>query len=489
MLSAAMLARAFARLPCPSRALGASLLLGWLCDGLVVFDISFLLSAAATTGLMLLGEPLNRPCERLNSRVARWLGGAIATTLAAMIPCAPLLALLGSDITLAGVFANVLAAPLGEAIALPLCLAHALSAPLQALESGIALVASGALLVVRAIARESAAQRWLAVPVPEPSAYHLALVAVLLAQVVLWRGSVERALGWLRWWLVSGALGLLVVELAARAQGAPRGVLRMTALSVGQGDSTLVDLPDGKLMLIDGGGAPEGGPDPGARVVLPTLRARRRPRLDVVVLSHPHPDHFGGLLSVLRNVEVGELWDSGQGALEGAGPIYAELLRVAAERGVRVLGPKELCGAPRDFGPARISLLGPCPGIIRGRNANDNSMVLRATLGKRSFLLMGDAEAEEERELVHAHGRALDSDVLKVGHHGSRTSSGDELLSAVSPRLATISCGVRNRFGHPVPKVMARLTAHGAHVLRTDRDGALQITTDGESLTWARAYP
>lgn len=488
MLSAALLARALGRLPCPSRAFGLSLLLGWLFDGLVAFDLSFLLSAAATTGLLLLGEPLRRPCERLQSRVGRWVGGAIATTLAAMIPCAPLLALLGSDITLAGVFANVLAAPLGEMVALPLCLVHALCAPFRALESGIALVASGALLVVREIARESAAQRWLAIPVPEPSGYHLALTAVLVARVVLARVS-GGAFGWLRWWLVSAALGLLVIERTARAEGAPEGVLRMTALAVGQGDSTLIDLPDGRLMLIDAGGSPEGGPDPGARVVLPALRARRRERLDVVVLSHPHPDHFGGLLSVVRGVEVGEIWDTGQGALDGAGPVYAELLRLAKERRIPVLGPATLCSGVRRFGAAEVHTLAPCPGIVRGRGANDNSFVLRISLARRSFLFMGDAEAVEERELVAAYGVRLRSDVLKVGHHGSRTSSSEQLLSLVAPSLATVSCGVRNRFGHPVPLVMARFVEHGVRALRTDRDGAIQITTDGSSLSWAAAYP
>jgi competence protein ComEC len=311
---------------------------------------------------------------------------------------------------------------------------------------------------------------------------------VLVAQVVLARMR-GNGFAWLRWWLVSAALGLLVVERAARAEGAPEGVLRMTALAVGQGDSTLVDLPDGRLMLIDAGGAPDGGSDPGARVVLPALRARRRTRLDVVVLSHPHPDHFGGLLSVVRALEVGEIWDTGQGALEGAGPIYAELLQVARERRIPVLGPTQLCGKPRRFAGAEAHVLAPCPGIVRGRGANDNSFVLRLTFEQRAFLLMGDAEALEEQELVSSFGARLRSDVLKVGHHGSRTSSGEELLTAVAPRLATVSCGVRNRFGHPVPAVMARLMDHGALVLRTDREGAIQITTDGSSLTWTAAYP
>src|SRR5690606_3124473 len=125
-----------------------------------------------------------------------------------------------------------------------------------------------------------------------------------------------------------------------------------TALDVGQGDALLVDLPDGSLMLIDGGGFVGSPVDPGRRVLLPILRARRRERLELVVLSHPHPDHFGGLGVVLSDVEVGQLWDTGQGQAEGAGPDYAELLRLARERDVPVTSPAALCGS-FSFGGAR----------------------------------------------------------------------------------------------------------------------------------------
>lgn len=488
MLCALLLARAFGRRGSAARALGLSLIVGWLCDALVAFDISFLLSAAATSGLLLLSEPLSRPCVRLSSRFARWLGRAVATTLAAMIPCAPLLALMSPDLTFAGIIANVIAAPLGETVALPLCLLHCIAAPWRALEAGIALVASGALLAVKFVARESAAQEWLALSVPAPTGFHLALVAVLAAGLILTRTGLCAA-AWTRFWLLSAAAGLAVVELATRRDGAPRDVLRLTALAVGQGDSALLDLPNGALMLIDGGGAPAGGPDPGSRVVLPVLRARRRTRLDVVVLSHPHPDHFGGLLAVARAVPIGEVWDTAQGTREGAGPIYAEFRRELARRGVPVLGPRELCGRARHFGAARLEVLAPCPDYTPGRDANDNSIVVRARLGRRSFLLMGDAESEAEHQLVAAHGERLRSDVLKVGHHGSRTSSSELLLAQVRPRVATISCGVRNRFGHPVPRIVERLSRFGAQVLRTDHDGALQVTSDGVELRWARTYP
>lgn len=482
MLSAAFAARAFGRAPLVSRALAASVLLGWLRDPLVAFDLSFLLSFAATAGLILLGEPLAAPCERLRSKVSRALGAGIATTLAAMIPCAPLLALLGADFTLAGVFANVLAAPLGETVALPLCLAHAVVSPWPALESGVGLVASGALLVVRFIARESAAQSWLAIPMPDPNGYQLALCATLAAAVTVARAATR----WQRLWVLAAAFGLVVVELAARHAGSPRGELRLTSLSVGQGDAALVDFPDGTLMLVDAGGAPAGGADPGARVVLPTLRARRRERLDVLVISHPHPDHFGGVLAVLRAVDVGEIWDSGQGVAEGAGPVYAAIVREARARGIPVRTPPELCGRPRRFGGADVRVLAPCPNYVRGHSANDNSLVLRLALGSRVFLLTGDAEADAEAGLLAAFGPELRADVLKAGHHGSRTSSGEGFVRAVRPSFAVLSCGARNRFGHPAPEVVARFERHGARALRTDRDGGLVFRTDGAALETRR---
>jgi competence protein ComEC len=257
---------------------------------------------------------------------------------------------------------------------------------------------------------------------------------------------------------------------------------------VGQGDANLVDLPDGSLLLIDGGGAPEGGADPGERVVLPALRARRRARVDIVVLTHPHPDHFGGLLAVLREVEVGELWDTGQGQAHGAGPIYKELLATARARNIPIRRPASLCDKPRQFREATLRVLAPCPAFVDGRGANDNSFVFSITFGRRSFLFTGDAEHIEEQELVQKHRAELRADVLKIGHHGSRTSSGAELLAAVSPSIATISCGTRNRFGHPTPEVLTRLAAFGVRALRTDRDGGIRVCTDGSSLTRRTSY-
>ncbi|HSU40678.1 MAG TPA: ComEC/Rec2 family competence protein, partial [Polyangiaceae bacterium] len=372
MLAFGFFVRAVGRAPDGARALAVSLAIGVARDSLVAFDISFLLSAAATVGLFTFGRALTRPLARL-PKVARYIGHAVAATIAAMLPCAPLLAVLAPELTLAGVLANVIAAPFGETIALPFCLTHVLLAPFPPLERGAALVASGALLVVKHVARESAAATWLSVSVPDPTPWHFALLAFGAASLVVHapagagftRGS-EPA--WPRVWrrvCAAGlALSVLLLELGAKRGGRSLGILRVTALDVGQGDANLIELPDGAAWLVDAGGMVGNPVDTGATVVLPVLRQKRRTRLDVMVLTHPHPDHFAGLPAVLREIEVGELWDSGQGEAEGAGPSYAALLASARARHVPVRRPAELCGHPRRYGAATIELLAPCPGFV-----------------------------------------------------------------------------------------------------------------------------
>jgi competence protein ComEC len=469
MATAALAARALGRRTDTTRAFGISLAAMGVADALVAYDLSFVLSAAATAGLLAFAR---QPAVKL-PRLAVAGVRAIITTAAASVPCVPIIARFSPTFPLGGAVANVLAVPLGESAALPLCLTHALLVWWPAAERGCAIVASGALIAVRVVARVFSVPA-LTVDVPPPTSWQLSAAAVALAAVILG--------GRRRWPLVALAGAVLaLLEIGARRDGAPRGVLRATFLDVGQGDAAIVDLPDGEAIVVDGGGLVGSPIDVGARVLGPELRTRRRLAIAAAVLTHPHPDHFAGFVTGLGAVAVRELWDTGQGEAEQLGGGYAQLLRAARARGVPVLGPDRLCGG-RTLGGARIDVLAPCPGFSSDRGPNDNSFVLRIGYGRRHLLLVGDAEREEEKSLLADVRGRLYADVLKVGHHGSRTSSSEAFLAAVAPREAVVSVGRRNRFGHPHAAALDALGAAGARVWRTDRDGAVVVTTDGISL-------
>lgn len=472
MASVALIARALGRQPDGSRAFGLSLVGGAIADPLAVYDMSFGLSAAATAGLLVLSRPLQEALSRLPPPF-RWGREAFACTIAATTFCAPWLILLSSSLSFVGVAANVVAVPIGEIISLPACLGHLLLSAWPAAEQGVALLGSASLLAVRAVARAAASLSWAAFPFPRPTAWQLAVIGVT-ATFFLIRRPRDRVFP-----IALAALAYLAFEAWAVRVGRPEGRLRISFLDVGQGDSALIDFPDGRAMVIDGGGAVGSPVDPGRTVLIPTLRAHRRTRVDVAVLTHPHPDHFIGLASALSSIQVGELWDNGQGEQVQAGPIYNGLLNGLRARAVPIMHPSSLCGSVRLFGTAELRVLAPCPNVTPLAHANDNSLVLDIRFGKHRALLVGDAEKEEEERLLATYGNALQADVLKVGHHGSNTSSSQEFLNAVRPRIAVVSCGVRNRFAHPSPKTLQSLRSRGATVLRTDRSGGVVWESDG----------
>ncbi|MBI3473199.1 MAG: ComEC/Rec2 family competence protein [Candidatus Solibacter usitatus] len=315
--------------------------------------------------------------------------------------------------------------------------------------------------------------------VPDPplwlsASLALALIAaaVSLAARPVWRIASAVA--------VAALLGLLVWH-PFPPQLAP-GLLEVTTLDVGQGDAILVALPEGRLMLMDGGGiASFGRPraarlDIGEDVVSPYLWTRSIRRIDVVALSHAHQDHIGGLGAILSNFAVGELWT---GATPET-PAWKALRARAQLRGVRIRPLRQ--GDRFTFGGAAIEALAPPSAYAPSAEArNNDSLALRITHGERSFLLTGDIERAVELGLVT--GNLLSrTDVLEVAHHGSKTSTSPSFLDAARPGFALVSAGFENPYGHPHPDILARLAGRGIAVLRTDRLGLISIRTDGRRL-------
>jgi competence protein ComEC len=251
-------------------------------------------------------------------------------------------------------------------------------------------------------------------------------------------------------------------------------------IDVGQGDAIALRTPGGRWVLFDAGGAWRSG-DAGKSTVVPYL-ARRGGALTTFVLSHPHTDHVGGAASVLASLHPSLYLDA---AFAAGNDAYRASLRVASER--RVAWRRVRPGDSITVDGVVLSLLAPDSAWTAALvDPNLASTIVVARFGSRRFLFTGDAEGPEERWLLDHGASALRADVLKVGHHGSLTSSTNEFLDAVHPRIALISVGAGNMYGHPSASVLRSLAAHGAHVLRTDVLGTIVVRSDGRRL-WVEA--
>lgn len=260
-----------------------------------------------------------------------------------------------------------------------------------------------------------------------------------------------------------------------------------TILDVGQGDSIFIVSPHGKTMLIDGGGAFRGfpgreehtGADPGEEAVSPYLWSRGFKKIDVVALTHAHQDHLGGLTAILENFKVGELWIG----REVSSRALAQLEAVATQHGTPIR--HEIRGKSFEWDGVDGQFLWPeiAATEIAPSAKNNDSLVLRLKFGDRTLLFPGDAEKAVERNLLSENDEStMRADILKIGHHGSKNSTTPDFLSAVNPRLAIISSGEGNSYGHPSPEVLDRLETAGVRTLRTDTNGAIHILTDGKQI-------
>jgi competence protein ComEC len=258
--------------------------------------------------------------------------------------------------------------------------------------------------------------------------------------------------------------GVLAWPLLVAWQG--RGSAEIVMIDVGQGDAIALRGPEGGWVLVDAG--PPATGDPGAHPVVRALGRRGVRRLEGFVLTHPHLDHIGGAEAVLRSFDVSAVYDAG---LPAPSPEYLAVLEVAASKGVPWRAAR--AGDHLEIGGFAIDVLSPGRDAVPAADANVTSVVMRAAFGEMDVLLTGDAYTDIESHIVGDLPARLE--ILKVGHHGSDTSTDSLLLARTRPEVALVSAGRFNRYGHPEPEILARLERAGARVWRTDRDGTITV--------------
>jgi competence protein ComEC len=250
--------------------------------------------------------------------------------------------------------------------------------------------------------------------------------------------------------------------------------LRITFLDVGQGDASFVELPDGRKMLIDSG---PGTIHAGRNIIAPYLLSKGIREIDFLVLTHPHPDHYGGMFYIINNFHIKEAWLNGQNSA---------LVRELLKRDIKIRYPKR--GDVLNGRGYRIYILHPYEGFMpfteRGEysSTNNESLVLKIEAEGHSLLLTGDIEQEAEEDLIYL-GKWLESEVLKVPHHGGRTSSSSRFLETVNPVIGIVSAGENNPFNHPHDETLRRLRLHHIRLFRTDMDGSITITFNKDKIS------
>lgn len=451
-----------------------------LYDPRQLFDIGFQLSFTAVLAIVLLYPPLNALIDRIAVRglPARLLKAPLrlaALSLAATIGTLPLTAIAFGRVSMIGLLSNIVVVP-ASGLSVILGLATAFSGSvcdwlartygaLNALILRLTILTAEVSGAPSFATLETAGFRWV-----DALAFYAAILWVL-------RFHARRSL------FAASVLALLALHAAVWLPSPPvfgssRGLLRVAFLDVGQGDAAVIELPNGRTILVDAGGWTPVF-DAGERVVLPYLKRRGIRAIDLLVVTHPHGDHAGGAPAVVRTMPV-------RGMLDPGGP---ELNRLR-----EALRPEKMPGPGYAAGRAgmaialdpetRVYLLSPDPGCVAPADAadaatNNMSVVLKVCYGSTAFLLTGDAELEAEEVMLSTYGDLLRAAVLKVGHHGGSRSSSERFLDAVHPHHAVISVGRGNTFGHPTAEVLGRLGVRGIETLRTDEEGAVIFESDG----------
>lgn len=473
---------------------------------LALFDVSFQLSFAAVASILFIMPRLSAFIPRGYSdkdhphpRLKKVFSGFLlflAVSAAATLGTAPLIVYYFNLLSPITLLANVLIVPIMGYMVILIGMAVILTAPLsQALTAVLVKISSYltglSIAIADLLSRLPNAYTFLPSPtLAELAAYYLFLVTIMKT-LDLWREkrdaglprTAESGRAFLRISFCILILFAAVDGLCLYYKDRHPGLLRTTFIDVGQGSSTLIDFPGGTKMLLDGGGFYDGRFDIGKHVIAPFLWHEKISRIDIVVLSHPHPDHLNGLLYVLEHFNVREVWSNGDKEDSDA---YDRFRIIIEEKGIvhRII-KRDNC--PAVIGDARVCVLHPSGPMDRDDlDTNDRSLVMKITYGDVSILLPGDISETVESRLISGKSD-LRSRVLLAPHHGSFHSNSQTFIKKTGPETVIFSCGPGNILSLPHPDVVERYRHQGSRIYRTDRNGAVQIETDGKEVR-SRAF-
>jgi len=458
-------------------ALGVAGVVGLIARPADILDVGFQLSFVATGGIMLFYRPILDCFPQWGGRfVGQTIWAPMAVSLAAQVTTMPLIITYFGVVSIVGLVANLVIVPL-IGVAAALGLIGVFVYPLLPI---VVMWLNGTnwviLKIAIGLAQFMASVSWAAIDVPHLPLFQWGIYGFCVFLLLPFFRQRPYHMYMLGGVLLCANYGVWQPLWQTRQH------LEVFVLDIGQGDAIFIRFPNGKTMLVDGGIRTQ-HMDMGTRVVLPFLRSQGISHIDVVVGSHAHSDHIGGLIAVLERIHVGHYLDSGQPAETWTA---REVRRLVAQKDIRyhvVAAGDSLVG----LGGVGGVVLHPVPSFITQENGvshglNNGSVVMRFNYLGRSLLLTGDIEHETDGALLRWKDR-LRSDILKAAHHGSRTSSTQAFLNGVNPTWVAVSCGVKNKFRHPSPEVIHRYAEMGVHILRTDLSGAIRFVMGADGIT------
>jgi len=449
-----------------------------------LFDVGFQLSYAAVFGILLLYPEMKRLfLKQTDSEKAirKYIKEGALVSLSATLATLPITAFHFYQISLIGLLVNIVAIPLGALITA----IGFLLIPVGLLSTWLGTIYGDAVTVLTSfllwLTHLSAELPFSSIAAPQPTVY-LIIPIILGIFYVVWSKSKKQLVARIGICVVLFLIGGLI-DIPYVKNVLDKDKLEVLFFDVGQGDCILIHTPNGKDAMIDFGDSYK-EKSAFQYAVLPLLKAENCNVLDKAFLTHLHRDHYGGLAECVNNIGIAGFYGSGEHSSDwGVQTLDRDLLDRNVPVSQAYTGDRFQLDSDvflYVLNPAKENVK--LYGTLKSSEINHGSLVLKLVYKNTSFLLLGDVEASDEERLVAQYGDWLHSDVVKVAHHGSKSSSSDELITASDPRYAVISVGRNNHFKHPHQEVLARWYTHGSKILRTDRNGAVLLQSDGREV-------